>query len=77
MKFKARICVRRDLETITYEEKRATILAARTARIIFILVAAFNLDLRQRDIVTTFLNSKLEQETYTHILEGFQILGKY
>ena len=79
MKFKARICVRGDLETISHEEKRAATLAARTARIIFALVAAFDLDLRQRDTVTAFLNSKLDgkKETYTHIPEGFQIHGKY
>jgi hypothetical protein len=46
VKFKARIYVRGDLETIISEEKRAAILVARTARIIFALVAAFNLDLR-------------------------------
>ncbi|OQD85533.1 hypothetical protein PENSOL_c040G03155, partial [Penicillium solitum] len=78
VKFKARICVRGDLETITHEEKRAATLAARTARMIFALVAAFDLDLRQRDAVTAFLNSKLspEQEVYTHMPEGFQSLGK-
>ena len=78
LKLKARICVRGDLETITYEEKRAATLAARTARMIFALVAAFDLDLRQRDAVTAFLNSKLGQEkpTYTQMPEGFQSLGK-
>ncbi|KAJ5827623.1 hypothetical protein N7447_001845 [Penicillium robsamsonii] len=76
VKFKARICVRGDLETITYQEKRAATLAARTARMIFALVAAFDLNLRQRDAVTAFLNSKLEQETYSHMPEGFQIPGK-
>jgi hypothetical protein len=53
--------VRGDLETITSEEKKAATLAARTARMIFALVAAFDLDLRQRDAVTAFLNSILEQ----------------
>lgn len=44
---------------------------------IFALVAAFDLDLRQRDAVTAFLNSKLdEKETYTYMPEGFQTLGK-
>jgi ABC-type phosphate/phosphonate transport system substrate-binding protein len=34
----------------------------------FALVAAFDLDLRQRDAVTAFLNSKLDdKETYTYI----------
>ena len=45
LKLKARICVRGDLEMITVE-KRATILAARFARMLFALVAVFNLDLR-------------------------------
>ena len=78
VKFKAHICVRGDLETISYEEKRAATLAARTVRMIFVLVAAFDLDLRQRDAVTAFLNSKLDgkKETYTYMLEGFQIYGK-
>jgi hypothetical protein len=38
--------VRGDLETISPEDKRAVTLAARAARLIFALVAAFNLDLR-------------------------------
>jgi hypothetical protein len=76
LKLKARICVRGDLETISPEEKRAATLAARTARMIFALVAAFDLDLRQRDAVTAFLNSRINKETYTGMPEGFQILGK-
>ena len=77
LKLKARICVRGDLELITAEDKRAVTLAARAARLIFALAAAFNLDLRQRDAVTAFLNSSLPTETYTLILEGFQLLGIY
>jgi hypothetical protein len=76
VKFKARICVRGDLETITSEEKRAATLAARTARMIFALVAAFDLDLRQRDAVTAFLNSILEKEVFTRMPEGFEIPGR-
>lgn len=74
-KLKARICVRGDLETISPEDKRAVTLAARSARMIFALVAAFNLDLRQRDAVTAFLNSKLPTETYTRMPEGFDRPG--
>jgi hypothetical protein len=68
--------VRGDLETITSDEKRAATLAARTARMIFALVAAFDLNLRQRDAVTAFLNSRLEKEVYTRMLEGFEMLGR-
>ncbi|KAJ6030953.1 uncharacterized protein N7446_007597 [Penicillium canescens] len=76
LKLKARICVRGDLETISSEEKRAATLAARTARMIFALVAAFDLDLRQLDAVTAFLNSRLEKEVYTRMPEGFVTIGK-
>jgi Reverse transcriptase (RNA-dependent DNA polymerase) len=76
VKLKARICVRGDLETISPEEKRAATLAARTARMIFALVAAFNLDLRQRDAVSAFLNSKLPKEIYTWMPDGFALLRK-
>jgi hypothetical protein len=57
--------VRGDLETITAEEKRAATLAAKIARMIFALIAAYDLDLRQRDAVTAFLNARLDKETYT------------
>jgi hypothetical protein len=76
MKLKARIYVRGDLETITSEEKRAATLAARTARMMFSLIAVYNLDVRQRDAVTAFLNSKLEKEVYTQMPEGFGQPGK-
>ncbi|KAJ5748146.1 uncharacterized protein N7511_009842 [Penicillium nucicola] len=76
IKLKARICVRGDLETISSDEKRAATLAARTARMIFALVAAFDLNLRQRDAVTAFLNSKLEKDVYTRSPEGFETPGK-
>lgn len=46
LKLKARICVRGDREMITSKDKRAVTLAARAVRLIFALVAAFNLDLR-------------------------------
>jgi hypothetical protein len=44
-KFKARICVRGDLQWITTEEKRAATLAVKTVRAVFALVAAFDLDM--------------------------------
>ena len=47
VKLKARICARGDLEMISPKEKRAATLAACTARMIFALVATFDLDLHQ------------------------------
>ncbi|KAJ6103817.1 hypothetical protein N7486_004039 [Penicillium sp. IBT 16267x] len=76
IKCKARICVRGDLQTISAEEKRAATLAARTARTLFALCAAYDLDLRQRDAVTAFLNSKLQSRVYTLMPEGFKTQGR-
>ena len=69
--------MRGDLESITPEEKRAATLAARIARSLFALVAAFDLDLRQRDAVTAFLNYKIDKDTYTRIPKGFGTSGQY
>ncbi|KGO52525.1 hypothetical protein PEX2_081360 [Penicillium expansum] len=74
-KFKARICVRGDLQWMSTEEKRAATLAVKTARAIFALVAAFDLDMRQRDVVTAFLNSVLQGEVYTKCPPGFEREG--
>ncbi|KAJ6088976.1 hypothetical protein N7499_003084 [Penicillium canescens] len=76
LKCKARICVRGDLQTISSEEKRAATLAARTARTLFALVAAYDLDLRQRDAVNAFLNSKLRSRVYTLMPEGYKTNGR-
>jgi hypothetical protein len=70
-KLKARICVRGDLQAIDSEEKRAATLAARTARSIFALIAAFDLETMQLDAVNAFLNSTLNEEVYTQMPEGF------
>ncbi|KAJ6047199.1 uncharacterized protein N7446_012033 [Penicillium canescens] len=74
-KFKARICVRGDLQWITTEEKRAATLAVKTARAVFALVAAFDLDMIQRDVVTAFLNSAIQGEVYTKCPPGFERSG--
>lgn len=52
-------------------KKRAT-LTARTARMIFALVAAFDLDPRQGDAVSALLISKLSKEIYSQVPEGFE-----
>jgi hypothetical protein len=75
-KFKARICVRGDLQNISPDEKRAATLAAKTARAIFAISAAFGLRLRQKDAVTAFLNSPINGEVYTQMPEGFREPGQ-
>ena len=55
-KFKVQIYIRGDLQQISTKEKRATILAIKIARVVFILITIFDLDIIQRDIITIFLN---------------------
>jgi Reverse transcriptase (RNA-dependent DNA polymerase). len=74
-KLKARICVRGDLQKLTNEEKYSATLAARTARAVFALVAAFDLDTYQYDAVNAFLNSVLDEVVYTEMPEGFRKPG--
>jgi hypothetical protein len=74
-KLKARICVRGDLQTLTAEEKYSATLAARTARAVFAMVAAFNLDTHQFDAVNAFLNSLLDETVLTEMPEGFRQSG--
>ncbi|KAJ5343424.1 uncharacterized protein N7506_003248 [Penicillium brevicompactum] len=76
VKFKARICVRGDLQVMTSDEKRAATLAAKTARAIFAMVAAFGLDTYQSDAISAFLNSSLDDEVYTQMPEGYRASGK-
>ncbi|CAG8897453.1 unnamed protein product [Penicillium nalgiovense] len=61
---------------MTPEEKRAATLAVKTARAVFALVAAFDLDITQRDVVNAFLNSILQDEVYTRCPPGFEALGR-
>jgi hypothetical protein len=70
VKYKARICVRGDLQVVTTEEKYAATLAVRTARMILALAAAFDLDSLQLDAINAFLNSVLLDEVYVELPPG-------
>ncbi|KAJ5202942.1 hypothetical protein N7449_005021 [Penicillium cf. viridicatum] len=76
VKFKARICVRGELQVISSDEKRAATLAAKTARAIFAMVAAFGLDTYQCGAISAFLNSSLEDEVSKQMPEGYRVSGK-
>ncbi|EAU36855.1 predicted protein [Aspergillus terreus NIH2624] len=63
-KFKARICVRGDLQPISDLDTRAITLGSRTLRVVLALVAAFDLEAVQLDAVNAFLNSQLDETVY-------------
>ncbi|KAJ5823125.1 hypothetical protein N7447_005465 [Penicillium robsamsonii] len=73
-KFKARVCVR-DLQWLSTEEKKAATLAVKTARAVLSIIAAFDLDMRQRDVITAFLDLTLQTAVYTRLPPGFEREG--
>ena len=60
-KFKARLVVRGDLQTV-YEETYAATLAARVFRFLIALMAAFGLKAIQYDVLNAFLNAKVQRD---------------
>ena len=70
-KFKARICVRGDLQQPSKEDNYAATLAAKTLRLLCGIIAAFDLEATQFDAVNAFLHSKLEEEIYVQCPDGF------
>jgi hypothetical protein len=75
IKFKARLCVRGDLQELTHQDTYAATLAARTFRILMAITAAFDLEVRQYDAVNAFTNSVLDEVVYCKCPEGFEQAG--
>lgn len=75
VKFKARICVRGDLQPKTDEETYASTLAFQVFRLLMSLVALFDLETIQADAVNAFCNSPLDDEVYVYNPPGFNKNG--
>ena len=69
-KFKARICVRGDLQE-TWGETYAATLAIKIFRCLIALAAAFDLQMYQFDAMNAFLNARLPRRLYCRTPEGF------
>jgi Reverse transcriptase (RNA-dependent DNA polymerase) len=69
-KFKARLCVRGDMQ-VTEKDTYAATLAARTFRALMAIAAAFDLEMEQYDAVNVFINSELDEEVLCLPPEGF------
>jgi hypothetical protein len=70
IKYKARVCVRGDLQT-TAEDTYAATLAIRVFRALMAIAAYFNMEVRQYDAVNAFTNARLATSVYCHQPEGF------
>ena len=77
IKFKARICVHKDLQNSTKLDIYTIILIARALHVLMIIIAAFNSEAVQWDAVNIFTNSILEKESvYTNYLKEFKKVSK-
>lgn len=76
LKFKARICVRGDLQPKTDEDNYASTLAFQVFRVLMALVAYFDLETLQVDAVNAFCNSPLDEEIYLYNPPGFGSKGQ-
>jgi hypothetical protein len=69
-KFKTRLCVRNDFQSID-QNMYATILAAKTFRALMIISTAFDLKIWQYDAVSVFINSEINEQLYNECLSEF------
>lgn len=75
-RYKARICVRGDLQPFSDQDNYAATLAAKVFRSLMAITARFDLEAVQLDAVNAFINGVLDEEVYTHLPEGFKLPGK-
>ncbi|KAE8547619.1 hypothetical protein EYB25_009412 [Talaromyces marneffei] len=75
-KFKARICIRGDLQEPNELATRAATLASRNFRTMMSLAAVFDLEIVQYDAVNAFVNSELDEDVYTYFPDGFKEPGQ-
>ena len=74
-KFKARICVRGDLQPTSDKDVYAATLAAKSLRTLMALAARWDLTMIQLDAVNAFPNSLLDEEVYIELPDGFKQPG--
>lgn len=72
-KFKARLCVRGDLQLGVHKRDVYAITATfKTFRLLMALVAAFDLDVIHLDAVNAFVNANVDEEVYITMPEGYR-----
>lgn len=76
IKFKARVCVRGDLQPASDLDTYAATLAARSFCLLMAIAAYFDLDAFQLDAVDAFLNGDLDETVFVQYPDGFNIPGQ-
>ncbi|KAK7583642.1 hypothetical protein V3481_012924 [Fusarium oxysporum f. sp. vasinfectum] len=74
-RFKARLCVRGDLQQPNDKETYAATLAGRTFRVLMAITAKFDLETRQLDAVNAFTNSLIDEDIYVLFPDGYSRRG--
>jgi hypothetical protein len=69
-KFKTRLCVRDDLQSID-QNTYAITLTAKTFRALMIISTVFNLEIWQYDAISAFINSEIDEELYSECSNEF------
>lgn len=75
-RYKARICVRGDLQPLSGKDNYAATLAAKVFRALMAIAARFDLEAVQMDAISAFTNGILDEEVYTYLPDGFKLPGK-
>ena len=70
IKYKARLCAKENLQH-TEQNTFAVILAIRIFRTLMIIIAAFNLEIRQYDAINAFTNSEIDESTYCYSFDDW------
>ena len=76
IRHKARLCVRGDKQPLNELDTYAATLAAEVMRFLLAMAAHFDLEMRQFDAVTAFLNANLDETVYTTPPPGFSQKGQ-
>lgn len=73
LKYKTRFCMRKNLQTDSvFKNNAITILATHIFRALAAIIAAFDLKMKQFDVINTFINSLLDKIVYCESSSGFE-----
>src|SRR6266480_2987702 len=76
-RYKARICIRGDLQPISEQDTYAATVKMKILRFLLALTAAYDLDTWYADVTNAFLNSILDETVYCKFPDGFSQPGKF